>query len=176
MKPALSLLAILLALSPWSSIVMSAEKITEEYVVKILDGEDKSVVSVKPPGFAFTVVFPSSTVGSPYAQGGGVDRGTVPHDQFYRRLVPLGRALESEVLQGYRFLVTVNADSHAPTDHIGMASVKVAEEIKRFLTANFAIASERLSIKGTEAAAPGTVHRPPSEGTQRWRVEVIRVE
>jgi hypothetical protein len=152
----LSILALLVALLPWSSLARSGEGITEEYVVNSLSSESRGFNAENPPGFAFTVAL------SPHnraATTGGkrATNGESPLDEeSYKKLIPIGRALESDPLEGFRYVIVVQASGRGAEDRDGRLSLQVAEAIQQFLTTYFAIALERLSIERMETPSlPG---------------------
>lgn len=159
----------------WSAFVQSQEAITEEYVVHNLSGESQGAVLEAPLGFAFTLTFFPPINGASIARE-QVAKGKAGLDEeFYKKLIPIGRALESDALQDFHYEIAVRADTGAAADRASHLSMQVAETIQWFLTTHFAIGAERLSI--IRPVAPSPISSSVADSTtSRWRVEVRVVE
>jgi hypothetical protein len=176
MKYALGTLSAMFISLALYSVAPSQEIITEEYVVNILDGERKKAIAAQPPGYAFSLVYSPDSAKAVERGTARADKEGGRNEEFYKKLIPLARALESDVLRGVRFIIIVRPDPSNPEDRDESLSLRVAEEVKYFLTTYFAIASEGLSIKGVEGLAPSTPRVQGSAATRRWEVEVMRLE
>lgn len=172
MNSILRILALLIALLLWSSPARSGEEITEDYVVHSLSGESRGFLAERPLGFAFTVAFSPHSGEATTGGKRAPDRKGLLDEEFYKKLIPIGRALESDALNGFRYVIVVQADARAAEDLDGRLSLHVAEAIQRFLTTYFAIAAERLSIERVDAPLPMSSSVAESTGTPRWRVEI----
>jgi hypothetical protein len=169
-------LAWLIVLLLWSALAQSQEKITEEYVVRNLDGDSHGSVLEAPLGFAFTLTFFPPSSGAPIARQQGTEGNAWLDAEFYRKLIPIGRALESDALQGFHYEIEVQADAGAADDRARQLSLQMAETIQWFLITYFAIGAERFSIIRPEAASPRSSSVADSTTTSRWRVEIRVVD
>jgi hypothetical protein len=154
----------------------AGQGVTEEEVIDILNGEPRGSISRTLPGFAFSVVFPP-----PRGEGTAGEKGRAGdaqrlEDEFYKKLIPVGRALESEVLEGYSFAIAVRAQYITDDNLEAHLSQEVAEGIKRFLTGYFAILPDRLTIAAGGSATPITRLSAETTRVPRWRVEIRRLE
>lgn len=168
-----------LLLLVWLSLsltIHTEEKIGEEYIVKILDGEMKKSLATAPIGVAFSLEFSRLSEGASSSGRQTTKQEREKGEEFYKKLVPVGRALESEALRGWRFAISVHTHARVGGNHDGSVSLAVAEEIKQFLTTSFAIAAERLIVRRAEASLPATDVSAESTTTPRWRVEIARLE
>jgi hypothetical protein len=150
--------------------------ITEEYAVQILDGNKRASTAMKPPGFTFIVPFALSNHADQNTSQRSA-RGTIgAHENFFKKLIPLGRALESETLVDFRFTLTVHPASPPSEDQNDQGAQYVAERIRHFLVTYFAIHPGRLTINFGTGASQTPMQREEPVGPQKWRVEVARDE
>lgn len=175
MKPVCLILVLMAGGFPLFLRAQPGKEVTEEDVVKILDGEHKKVPATQPPALAFGVFYPLSSPAASSGQYRSAESGR-QIEEFYKKLIPLGRALESEALQGFHFTLTVYASPHVPGDQEGALALKVAEEVRHFLTTYFAIAPERLVIQAGKGLFPPTGARAESTGMPGWRMEIGRLD
>jgi hypothetical protein len=150
--------------------------ITEEYAVQSLSGSKKASPAKKPPGFAFIVPYTLSNSAdqSPGKQSAPSTIGV--HEEFFKKLIPLGRALESETLVDFRFILTVSPASPLPEDQDAQGARYVAERIRHLLNTYFAIHPGRLTINFATAASQPPMRHGETVGPQKWLVEVARQE
>jgi len=160
----------------WSAFAQSQEEITEEYVVHNLSGNSHGSILEAPLGFAFTLTFFPPSSGAPIARQHVAEGKAGLDEEFYKKLIPIGRALESDALQGFHYEIEVQGDAGAADDRARQLSLQVAETIQWFLITYFAIGAERLSIIRPEAASPRSSSVADSTTTSRWRVEIRVVD
>jgi hypothetical protein len=173
MKPLLATLSWLVIVS-FPLLALAGEAITEAHVTERLYGRHKASAQVL-PSFVITVSLPAERV-LPARGKGLTGEGKVTTAELSGKLLPLGRALTSDVLQGFRFAITVRPDSALPPDHQGRGALQVAQAVKRYLVEHFAIDPERLRIAVGDASSPATLGGSPSQESQRWQVEVTRLQ
>ncbi|HXH12487.1 MAG TPA: hypothetical protein VNP04_22300 [Alphaproteobacteria bacterium] len=156
----------------WSAVALSQEEITEEYVVRNLSGESHGSVLEAPLGFAVTLTFNPPSSGAPIARQQVTEGNAWLDEQFYKKLIPIGRALESDALQGFRYEIAVEPEAGAADDRARQLALQVAETIQWFLTTYFAIDAARFSIIRPEAPSPRSSSVADSTTASRWRVEI----
>jgi hypothetical protein len=176
MKGVLLSLVLLLVILCRTDFTFCQEKITEEYVVNILDGENRASSAAISPGLAFMVTLPPPDEKAAKSGAGRASATGQRTEELYQRLIPLGRALESNALSRFRFSLVVRGDPGRVESYDESSVQRVAEEIRQFLSAYFAIKTERLQVKGELPLGPPAENIAESKGTQRWRVEVVRLD
>jgi hypothetical protein len=150
--------------------------ITEEYAAQSLNGNKKVSPAKKPPGFAFIVPYTLSN-SADQSPGQQSARGTIGvHEEFFKKLIPLGRALENKTLVDFRFILTVSPASPLSEDQDEQGARYVAERIRHLLITYFAIHPGRLTINFVTAASQSSVRHGETVGPQKWLVEVARQE
>ena len=85
----------------------------------------------------------------------------------------LGKALTSDDLTGYRFLVAGHTDASGGDDYNQILSELRARTVKDFLTANYAVTGDRLVTKGYGESRLKDPNRP-EDGVNR-RVQVTNL-
>jgi hypothetical protein len=150
--------------------------ITEEYAVQSLNGNKKASAAKRAPGFAFIVPYTLSN-SADQSPGQRSARGAIGvHEEFFKKLVPLGRALENETLIDFRFILTVAPASPLSDGQDEQGARDVAERIRHLLITYFAIHPGRLTINFVTAASQTLMRHGETVGPQKWLVEVAREE
>jgi hypothetical protein len=168
-RPLVWLIAFLLC----SALAQAQGNITEEYVVRGLRGENQGPSAEGPLGFAFTVTLLPPSRETPTAAQQATEGKAGLDEEFYKKLIPVGRALESDALRDCRYEIAVQADAQAPEEREQHLALRVAETIHWFLTTYFAIAPERFSISQTDPLSPRIKSSAAdAKSPWRWRVEI----
>lgn len=144
----INILIIIFFLCSYHLCLVADEVITEEYIVNILDGEDKPS-SYAPFNKDETLL--NKNYGVSCNINFDYDSAQINEDS-YNILIPIGRSLESEVLKKFNFMIVVYTDSTATEEYKITLPLKMAENVKKFLTTNFSISNERLMVKVMEGA------------------------
>jgi hypothetical protein len=151
------------------------DRITEEDVVRALNGKPHTAAPGQRLGVALHVTFSPQAAG---AKGNHALTGDTlqANEVLYKTLIPLARALEGEVVRGSRFVIRAEPNSPLPVEDAKQLGQQLTDHVEHFLTTYFAIPREWLNLQValpplTEEEAKGS---PP--GLQRWRLEVFRQE
>lgn len=152
------------------------DRITEDDVVRTMNGKPHTAAPGQPLGIALHVTFSPQT--DVAAKGNLALSGSSPQtdETLYKSLIPLARVLEAEVFSEARFVMRVVPNSPLPVEHANRFGQQLADRIEHFLTTYFAISRERLSLEVPPAHSTPEGRGVPAQGPQRWRLEVVRQE
>ncbi|MFQ5328841.1 MAG: OmpA family protein [Thermodesulfobacteriota bacterium] len=167
MKKRLSLIALLLL----ATHAYGSDPITEEYVVTILNGSRLSLNMKKQAADESTST--THGVSSQIEFDYNSDELT---EKSYTLLFPQGKSLESEELQGYKFLIVGHTDALGSDEYNLDLSIRRAESVKQFFVTYFAIDPARLLVKGMGETSPIASNESESGRKKNRRVEIIRID
>jgi hypothetical protein len=152
------------------------DRITEDDVIRTMNGKPYAAAPGQPLGITLHVTFSPQTNGA--ATGNLVVTGasSQPDEALYKPLIPLARALEAEVFGKARFIIRVVPNYPLRGKHASEFGQQLADRIAHFLTTYFAISRERLSLEVPQTQSTAEALSIPTQGPQRWRLEVFRQE
>ncbi|MDR4503161.1 MAG: OmpA family protein [Candidatus Scalindua sp.] len=160
---------IIFILNSYHASLLADEVITEEYIVNILNGNtmDSSYIHSdkdKPllnnmSGVSCNIIFNENS--------------TEISSDSYNTLAAIGRSLESSTLNNFNFMIIGYTDSKGSEGDTITLPLTRAENVKKFLIANFSLRNERLIVKVKEESFPTDLNDSESGKGDYQKIDVI---